>query len=662
MKSIKTKLILSISLLLILALGTLGGLSLYRSVMAIEQEAIIGLQRLTEEATHSTASEIEKQKIVLKMIASNDEIQSMEWNTQKRLLSGYIKETGYLSIGVVDKTGDVIFEDGTKTNVQDRNYFSRALNGETVVSDMLISRVTNKPELIYATPILKNGNVEGVIIARVNGYVLSDISDKLGYGESGYAYIINEEGTVVAHPDRSRVDDQQNPIIEADKTPSLKPVAELMQTIIRDRSGTNIYTFNKNNLIASYNPIEESNWILVITANENEVFESVPRLVQTILTTMGIALLISIILALLLGINITNPIIKVVNIAHTIAQLDIRSDISGDVVNRKDEVGKLGHSLQSIIDSLRSILGEVNHSSEQVTAASEELTATAAQSATAIEEIARAVDEIALSASNQAKNTEEGSFKGSQLGETMTNDQKEMQHLNIASESVSKLVQEGLVEIEGLTVIIDESNRATQQVQQGIMKTNLSSQKIDAASQVIASIADQTNLLALNAAIEAARAGDAGRGFAVVAEEIRKLAEQSSQSTRTIDDVVKELQLNSNEAVEIVSRVINIMDAQTTSIKITQEKYQQIADAIKKSEEAVLSLNMSSVKMDDMKNQILDTLQKLAAIAQENSASTQEVSAAIEEQNASMEEIAGASEGLSELAQNLHNIISRFKL
>lgn len=662
MKSIKTKLILYISIILIVSLGTLGGIALYRAVDAIESEAIAGLVKLSEEAAHTTTVQVEKQLIVLEMIAGRSDMITMNWNEQQKILQNQVESTGFLSFAVVDLKGNAVFNDGAKANVSDRAYFIEALKGSTVVSDMLISRLTEQPELVYATPIMEGNKMVGVLIARRDGYVLSDITDTLGYGESGYAYMINNQGTVVAHPDRTRVEVLQNPINESETNEVLKPVAALLQTILNEKSGYNQYEFNSSKLIASYFPITGTDWTLVITANESEVLKNVPQIFRSILITMIVALLISVIFAYLLGSNIVNPILKVVENAKTISELDIRDNVDKKIINRKDEVGILGNSLQTIIQSLRSIMAEINSSSEQVTASSEELTATSGQSARAIEEIAKAIDEIAQGASDQAKNTEVGSTKGVQLGETVTNDQKEMQHLNLVSNKVSELVEEGLEEIGSLTKIAKESNEATQLVQQGIMKTNTSAQKIEAASQVIASIANQTNLLALNAAIEAARAGEAGRGFAVVAEEIRKLAEQSSSSTNTIDEVVKELQTNSNEAVRVIERVVAIMKDQSMSVEITQSKYVEISGAIKKSEEAVQALNFSSVKMDDMKNQILDTLQYLASIAEENSASTEEVSAAVEEQNASMEEIASASEGLADLAQKLQNIILKFKI
>nr|WP_280528559.1 methyl-accepting chemotaxis protein [Tissierella praeacuta] len=224
------------------------------------------------------------------------------------------------------------------------------------------------------------------------------------------------------------------------------------------------------------------------------------------------------------------------------------------------------------------------------------------------------------------------------------------------------IINNGLKEIENLSRITEESNVASKAIQEVILKTNDSSIKIGQASNVIASIAEQTNLLALNAAIEAARAGEAGKGFAVVAEEIRKLAEQSSASTMSIDEIVNDLQANSKDAVTTIERVSNIANEQTQSVINSRDKYILIYEAMKKADKEIEQLNVSGLEMNSMKDTILDTLQNLSAIAQENSAATEEVTATIEEQVASMEEIANGSEALSELAQELQSIVVKFKI
>lgn len=663
MKSIKTKLIVYFSLLVLLVSLLLGAISIEMFSKSITEEGEKALVSLSMEDAKLTQSRLETQKRTLNMLTLNSIIQGMDWAYQQALLKSLLKDTGFLDMAIVDLNGKAQYSDGTTSELADRDYIQKALKGETTVSDVLISKVTKQPVIMIAAPILnKSGEVTGALIGRRDGNALSEIVDDTGYGKDGYGYIINSKGTVIAHPDRDKVLSQFNPIEAVKQEPELTSLAELFKTITSEKSGVKAYSYEGKNLYAGYAAIEGTDWKFVITADQSEVLSSIPILRSTIVIITLIILVICMGIVYLLGSSITKPIINTVKHAEKIASLDITDNIDEKYLKKKDEIGTLSMALQRITDSLKNILGEINNSSEQLAAASEELTATTEQSATASAEVATTVEEIAKGASDQAKHTEEGSVKADALGKAIERDQEYLTGMNSATEKVVSVLEEGLKEIKLLSDKTEENFQASKNIRDVILKANDSSNKIGHASSVISSIAEQTNLLALNAAIEAARAGEAGKGFAVVAEEIRNLAEQSAASTKNIDDVVKELQTNSADAVKTIEEIAAVMKEQTESVENNKKNYLAIAEAIDHAKIAVNNLNVSGQEMETMKNEILETLQNLSAIAEENSASTQQVTASLEEQAASVEDVAKASEGLAGMAQDLQLIIKKFKL
>lgn len=661
-KSIRARLVICFSIIILISSIAMGLISINNASNIITKEAEEALVAMAQQGARLTESRIETQKRTLEMIALNKDIQGMDWEVQQPILERQIQNTGFLDIGVAQTDGTVHYSDGSTAELGDRDYVKRALSGESNVSDLIVSRVTSDVVLMYAAPIERDGEIVGALVGRRDGAALTNITNDIGYGQTGYSYMINPEGTIVAHPDNEKVTNQFNPLEEAEADSNLTSLASLFEKILDEKTGVSDYSFEGKELYAGFAPIEDSNWIFVITANKNEVLDAIPTLQRAILLITGMILLISIVIIAIIGTSIAKPIILAVDHSRLIAKLDITRYLPEILLKKKDEVGDLARALQEIIISFREIIGEVNESSEQVAATSEELTATSQHSASASEEISRTIEDIASGASSQAHSTEEGSEKAKLLGELIDKDANHLKNLNSAANRVKEAVDDGLVEIENLTAKTQESNQASQEIFDVIIKTNDSSSKIGQASDVIASIAEQTNLLALNAAIEAARAGEAGKGFAVVADEIRKLAEQSSSSTKVIEEMVKDLQDNAQEAVKTIERVTTIVKEQTASVENSKDKYLLIDQAMKNAIEEMENLNASEKEMEKMKDEILDALQNLLSVAEENAAATQEVSASMEEQAASIEEVANSSEALSQLAQNLQSIIAKFKL
>ncbi|MDF2557661.1 MAG: methyl-accepting chemotaxis protein [Bacillales bacterium] len=370
---------------------------------------------------------------------------------------------------------------------------------------------------------------------------------------------------------------------------------------------------------------------------------------------LGIALLL-IHIGVIKGIKVAIEHIK------DVADYDISTNFPQGYMKRKDEVGDLARMTQKIIENLRSLVKVTTETSEYVSASSEELASTSKHTAASTNEMAKAIEEIAKGAIEQARSTSEGSKSLSELGGLIEEDQQNIRILTDSSFKMDSLVKEGLEVVDLLSRKTIEGGEATNSVYQSIVKTDESSNKISEASGLITAIAQQTNLLALNASIEAARAGEHGKGFAVVAEEIRKLAEQSTDSTKVIDEMVHNLQKDSKEAVEIMRVVKNSVEEQALHVAHAKGKYHEISDAIESSIDAVNVINKTASVMESKKNEVLDNIQSLSAVAEQNAAGTEEALASIEAQSYSVNEIAESSSNLSKVAQELHVLVSKFKL
>lgn len=662
MKSLKTRLIFYFTIMILLSSLAVGLISIYYSSTSLTKEAEKSLFVMAKEGAALAESRIETEFKVLETIAGLEDVKSMDWLVQNDVLNNLIDETNFLALGVVGPDGLARYTDGIVENLADRDHIKIAFNGVESISDIIPDFVNGGTLMRYAVPIDMDGKIVGVLVGRRDGGNLSLITEDIGYGEQGYSYIINSKGTVMAHPNKELVLNLFNPIYESENDKNLESMANAFNKILEEREGLTTYTYNGNDLYAAYMPIKGTDWILIITANVDEVLSSVPKMRNNMLIASAIIILINIVIAYFIGNSISKPIIQLKGYAEKVSNLDLTENLHENLLAKEDEVGLLSRVVQHLVDNLREIIKEIDYSSNEVLSTSEELTATTQQSAIAVEDVAKAVEGIAKGASEQAESTEKGALKINELGNAIENNLDLAKNLTYTSNRISEVVDNGLVEMENLFKITEESNKASVEIYDIIQKTNESASAIGEATNVIASIAEQTNLLALNASIEAARAGEAGRGFAVVADSIRKLAEESSKSANSIDEIVKKLQLNAENAVVTIENLASISKKQTKGVINSREKYLAIRDAVNEAIKAVDELNVSSSRMEELKNEILDMIQSLSALAEENSASTEEVTASMEEQNASIQEIASASEGLAKLAENLKSVIDRFKI
>lgn len=548
-------------------------------------------------------------------------------------------------------TSDVGYEPSS------RPWYDLSLNSDGVVFTAPYEETGSGLMVVSAITALRDdkGQDYGFLAADVSLATMPDIMETYKIGDKGTNFLIAKNGDLIYAEDQALLDEGTN-------ISDISALKKFGDAVLDGKDDVDQVTYKGRDYVVAYKPLPINGWGVIQLVDEEEAFKGL-RSFTAILVMIFVAG--ALVLAAFIFISISKTM-KPVTIATAYAKLlgqgDFTQDVPKQYSSRVDEIGQLALAFEEMNDNFSALVGEIKLSSSQVASSSEQLNVTSDQVSISSDDMAVTIEEIAKGATEQAQSTEMGAIKTSELGDLIEANRDHMSALNTASTNIVSMVTDGLEIVSELTEKTVATNDAAQEIFKVINKTDESTSKIGEASNVIASIAEQTNLLALNAAIEAARAGEAGKGFAVVADEIRKLAEQSTASTKEIDEIVHELVASSSEAVETINEVNGIINEQVASVKETENKYMEISKAVDISVGAIDKLNASEQDMETKKAEILDTIQSLSAIAEENAASTEEASASVTEQSASMKDIVDASSSLSELALELSNSVSKFKI
>ncbi|WP_425059964.1 hypothetical protein SCACP_05980 [Sporomusa carbonis] len=381
------------------------------------------------------------------------------------------------------------------------------------------------------------------------------------------------------------------------------------------------------------------------------------RMIITVITLAALAI------SLPAGIFLSRMIVRrlkyVVSILQQVAEGNLTQTVN---VTAKDEIGRLGCALDATIGHLNELVGHIVDSAEQVTAASEELTASAEQSAQATAQISNSVDQVSRGSDKQLKAIDESTTAVEQLSASIQQIAANANAVAAVAAKTSDAAQDGGRSVESAVAQMATIDSAVARTAEVIAKLGERSREIGAIVDTIAGIAGQTNLLALNAAIEAARAGEQGRGFAVVAEEVRQLAEQSQAAAKEIASLIREVQGDTDKAVDTMDDGTREVKAGIEVVKHAGQSFQDIVTLVKQVSDEIRDISSAIQQMAAGSQNIVASIRDIDQISKQTTGLAQTVSAATEEQTASVQEIAASSQSLVKMAEGLKNAVSKFEV
>jgi len=341
---------------------------------------------------------------------------------------------------------------------------------------------------------------------------------------------------------------------------------------------------------------------------------------------------------------------------------DFTDEIPEKHLNRNDEFGNMMQSLKAMQSNMRDLIENVKRSGDTMLESSNMLSESTHEASEAGSSIAGATDQIAMMASEQADTITMLVSGAHDLGDEIQEANALVSNAFELAQMTNNLSVEGQSIMKELMKHNEENNSKSEQVTSVIEQVQNYVTEAETIIEIINKIANQTNLLALNASIEAARAGESGRGFAVVADEIRVLSDETAKATNDIEDIIKNIQQHTGQAVETIGEMDTIVKGQNDSIESTSNIFGSTSESIAQLGDRLSDVQVRTEQLEDGKNKIVSAMDSISATIQETSASTEEVSASMEEQMAVIEEVDAHAVSARELSESLNESLKKFKI
>lgn len=470
---------------------------------------------------------------------------------------------------------------------------------------------------------------------------------------SSYCYIVKPDGTMVYHPTKEKIGKHVENKVISDVVIQLNSGKDVTSKVVEyDYKGTKKY--------AAYYIGAQKDFILVITADEDEVLSSSNKIIISILIVTAVMYIFFSLLIVFFANVFVKPLKKVVENITTLASGDLTRDMH--VHSKITETNALINSSVILKDKLSQIVGDTANLSADIVTNAKDQASLSEDARESISQIADAMNDLSGGAQEIAIQAQDINGNIQTLNGHINDISSSSDILMEASNEMNKANDNAKAKINELLVSSDSTKVALDNITKHVINTDEAIRRISDAVDFIKQIASQTNLLALNASIEAARAGEAGKGFAVVADEIKVLAEQSSKSGEEIITILTEITALSNSCVDLSKEAMVAVDNELVTLNDTNDAFKVLENDIDRTIKESNDISRVVTSINKIKDSIASSIEELSAISEESNASNEEISASVEQVRAGVNALANKSALVNELSVKINDTINLFTL